>query len=458
MAIRVAVLLALLLPAQASAAVTIGSSLPPWTGDTIECVDAGGCTFVPRTIAGNAVVVPFDGVIVRWSARMPTGADTGPIRLKDVQLTPGGATASGATWLLNPPAVAGATVESTGRMSVRAGDLIGVQLDNGDEIGISPHATFDSTSWFFAPPLTSERPPDSIDTDDFEALFNATIEPDPDHDGYGDETQDNCPQLTEEHLRTCTGRPTMFLSSGFAGIGVVEVGKQMEIRATVGAPTSLAPNVVLRLTLPSALKPVEIRGTEFCTTAANEVTCPLGTMRPGGPKSVVVEALALRPAVAQIRADLTTAVPGSTPTTATDDIRVRTPKACGLAIQAEDGDGRGTSGGDRITGTRGDDNLSGRSGADCLSGRGGDDLLSGGGGNDRVDGGRGDDLMRGAGGNDRLTGGSGADRFEGGSGNDFIDAADGRRDIVRCGDGRDRARVDRLDAVAGCERVRLVRR
>jgi hypothetical protein len=37
----------LALPAAAPAAVTIGSSLPEPTGETVECLDPGGCTFVP---------------------------------------------------------------------------------------------------------------------------------------------------------------------------------------------------------------------------------------------------------------------------------------------------------------------------------------------------------------------------------------------------------------------------
>ena len=56
-----ATLTALLAAATASAATTVGSTLPAWTGETLECVDAGGCTFVPRTISGRSIAVPFDG-------------------------------------------------------------------------------------------------------------------------------------------------------------------------------------------------------------------------------------------------------------------------------------------------------------------------------------------------------------------------------------------------------------
>jgi hypothetical protein len=46
-----------------------------------------------------------------------------------------------------------------------------------------------------------------------------------------------------------------------------------------------------------------------------------------------------------------------------------------------------------------------------------------------------------------LTGGRGADRINA--------AGDDRRDLVRCGRGRDRAVVDRIDRVRGCERTRV---
>jgi hypothetical protein len=43
--------------------------------------------------------------------------------------------------------------------------------------------------------------------------------------------------------------------------------------------------------------------------------------------------------------------------------------------------------------------------------------------------------------------------LKGGPGNDVLLAADGKRDLVDCGKGRDRATVDRIDRVRGCESV-----
>jgi hypothetical protein len=105
---------------------------------------------------------------------------------------------------------------------------------------------------------------------------------------------------------------------------------------------------------------------------------------------------------------------------------------------------RGTPGADALFGLRGDDRLEGGDGPDCLRGGDGGDRLLAGAGGDRALGDTGPDLV---------VGGPGKDRLHGKSGSDRIDAVDGRKDVVSCGSGRDRATVDRADRVVGCERV-----
>jgi Ca2+-binding RTX toxin-like protein len=88
-----------------------------------------------------------------------------------------------------------------------------------------------------------------------------------------------------------------------------------------------------------------------------------------------------------------------------------------------------------------------------LAGGGHDDVILGLAGNDTVAGGAGSDRIHGGPGNDIVTGGSGDDRLYGGPGSDTIYAADGERDTLDCGPGRDRAIVDPFDHVTGCEVV-----
>jgi Ca2+-binding RTX toxin-like protein len=73
-------------------------------------------------------------------------------------------------------------------------------------------------------------------------------------------------------------------------------------------------------------------------------------------------------------------------------------------------------------------------------------------------GGDGHDRLVGGGGHDNLTGGRGTDVIRGGKGRDLIRAIDGRADRVSCGPGIDRAKVDGIDHVKGCERLIAIKR
>ena len=80
-------------------------------------------------------------------------------------------------------------------------------------------------------------------------------------------------------------------------------------------------------------------------------------------------------------------------------------------------------------------------------------MLRGGRGNDSAQGFLGRDKVNGGPGDDTLDGGGGRDRVNGFGGSDQIEARDGKRDRIRCGKGRDSAKVDSKDRVRGCEQV-----
>jgi hypothetical protein len=116
---------------------------------------------------------------------------------------------------------------------------------------------------------------------------------------------------------------------------------------------------------------------------------------------------------------------------------------------------KGSRRGDRILGGDGRDRISGLAGKDCLNGQAGNDKVSGGKAKDTVKGGNGKDKLSGGSGKDKLIGGKGKDRMNGGAGNDRLLARDHKRDVVNCGKGKhDRAVVDRVDKVRGCEKVK----
>jgi Ca2+-binding RTX toxin-like protein len=123
---------------------------------------------------------------------------------------------------------------------------------------------------------------------------------------------------------------------------------------------------------------------------------------------------------------------------------------CTVALQ-------GTNDPDTLTGGGAGEIIFGYGAADRLRGGGGHDCLLGGHGSDRLDGGAGDDRLTGGNGADVLIGGAGSNAYDAGAGNDVVDAVNGRIELVRCGAGKDRARVDRRDRVSSCERVTRVR-
>jgi Ca2+-binding RTX toxin-like protein len=95
----------------------------------------------------------------------------------------------------------------------------------------------------------------------------------------------------------------------------------------------------------------------------------------------------------------------------------------------------------------GDDKVYGGPGADVLTENGGDDLLVGGGGNDTI-------WANG----DKVASNPGEDTIKGGRGNDLINSADGFKDTIDCGSGKDEVTYDQnLDVVrANCEKQTAV--
>jgi Ca2+-binding RTX toxin-like protein len=153
-------------------------------------------------------------------------------------------------------------------------------------------------------------------------------------------------------------------------------------------------------------------------------------------------------------------------------------------------DVRGTQAADRLSFAAGGINLNGDDDTDVtgqfsvllVEGTGGEDVISpqadyasaaarrvllGGGDRDTLTatpdgaflhGGNGRDRLIGGARADNLTGGRGRDLIRGGKGRDLVRAIDDFRDRVSCGPGFDRAKVDGIDRVRGCERLIAVKR
>jgi Ca2+-binding RTX toxin-like protein len=97
--------------------------------------------------------------------------------------------------------------------------------------------------------------------------------------------------------------------------------------------------------------------------------------------------------------------------------------------------------GDANDGESGESDLVGPDVENVTGGSAGDRLIGGPGAN-RLDGGPGDDS---------IVGDAGSDLLLGGAGNDTVDAVDGKKDVLDCGAGRDRASTDKVDQRSSCE-------
>ena len=208
-ALLIAVLTGLTLPAAAPAATTVGSSLRQRADLYVRCSSI--CTAAQSARPGGAgLTVPVDGIITRWRVRAAT---LGMARLRVVrQDESGGWTAVGKSdWFkLDRPHAPGEDVLYTfpAQIRVRPGDAIA--LDRDAKAGGVFHSYGTETSYAvteFSPPLEEDavaRQPTSQRTGR-ELLLNADVENDGDADGFGDESQDNCPTIPNDQSdRPCT--------------------------------------------------------------------------------------------------------------------------------------------------------------------------------------------------------------------------------------------------------------
>jgi Domain of unknown function DUF11/RTX calcium-binding nonapeptide repeat (4 copies) len=437
MAVRFALtLLSLLLvaPAGASAAVTFG---PPANLTADDVPPPGGTdAFLSSPTA------PADGVLVRWTLRR-TGAA--------VSVAPaifrGGSFVTADT----PTTLTDVAVQ----LPVRAGDQLGLRAT-----GAKPRA-FSGTT----------------------LLVAGVIEPDADHDGFGDETQDACPAEASRQVAPCTADIALTMSG--PAFGVVNRDTPYDVTVANHGPSAAA-GVTLTDVVPAGARLVRTDGAGTCTPGAT-LRCTLPPI-PADASSTVTVVLAGTSEGARFRHAVSVAASSTDPTGGDHSASVDTlvtgasvappaptltgPPCVNPAFGGRDDDVLfGSAFGDRLFGRQGRDLLRGREGNDCLwggegadvlDGDGGDDSLWGGDGRDRLFGGTGNDRvlggaksdeLHGATGNDQLFPGTGRDHVWAGPGNDTISARDGSRDVIDCGAGLDRVTADRRDRLRGCEQV-----
>ncbi len=199
----------LLVPASSSAATNFGSRLTNEPSNAGECGSLGPCSFVsfihPSDPDGDPYSggSPVDGVITKFRVRVfGAGGVATRVTLRVANISrpnPGNddnavATPTGTGPTVDVPAPPGVDTpirEFTARLSVAKGQHLG--LDGPPNLWATYNNSGDKFSYVFAPPLVAGQGARGSTSATGELLVAATVEPDSDKDGFGDETQDKCP-------------------------------------------------------------------------------------------------------------------------------------------------------------------------------------------------------------------------------------------------------------------------
>jgi hypothetical protein len=197
-------------PAGATASVTLG---PPDLTNWNSGISPGGeaetffqdylGTFIPTS-------APYDGVVVTFRALFGATPKPKEVRFRVLEQLLG----QRVRGINSTPAFTPEGVEKEiavpARVPIAKDQFIGIDHPHGVSLRI--YLQSETNTWVMPSPpqdgqiATAEPGVSGL------GLLNATIEPDADHDGYGDETQDGCPASPASHT-TCPPAKLVSLSS-----------------------------------------------------------------------------------------------------------------------------------------------------------------------------------------------------------------------------------------------------
>jgi hypothetical protein len=198
-----------LLPGSAAAAPTTFGSLLKNDPTENSCQMVGPCTIVSFiTHSGpegnpDAGGAPVSGVITKFRVRAYAVENPGQVtfRVADISLPDpnnkesalASTTGTGPTVTIKPDETLSEApiTEVSGRLPVKKGQHLA--LDMSPSIAAVYNSNGDKLSYLFAPPLVDGSGQRGSTEVVNELLVQASIEPDADGDGFGDETQDQCP-------------------------------------------------------------------------------------------------------------------------------------------------------------------------------------------------------------------------------------------------------------------------
>lgn len=192
----IAVLGGMALPASGAAATTVGSTLPPTATIANDCLADSGHVTSTLTGVTNPYVATVSGVVTEWRFQADVTGDPGGIAMQTFNRSPSMSfsfTPIQETAVENPVENQVNTFKT--RLPITAGQYVGLRT-----VGLSHGCSYGTSSSDFTDLSTTPSPlpgggEQMYGDGNATAATNvaATIEPDSDADGFGDETQDGCP-------------------------------------------------------------------------------------------------------------------------------------------------------------------------------------------------------------------------------------------------------------------------
>jgi hypothetical protein len=236
----------------------------------------GGSIFEPllvqKTVDGASSVLPFDGVVVRWRVLSSNSANF-RVRVLSPQSGSGlKVLSSSAVESVNvePSPPIGKVTSFATRLSIPAGSYVGLASPTQSLPPIALHVSgATATEYHDAPDGTVITAPGTARS--WEVAYDADIEPDADHDSYGDITQDSCPSSAAVHEGSCPPPPSS--SGSISGNPRPKGGASSN-----GEPRAKAPKIALVKREENGHYAVKIK-----TQQAGTITAQLtGKLKPKG--------------------------------------------------------------------------------------------------------------------------------------------------------------------------------
>lgn len=228
--------------ASTAGATTIGSKCVSNTSGPTTLLVTGGAS-------ASQYVVPFNGILTRWGTDRTLSTFDGKLRALLARyvgsdLTIVSTTDRGFAW----PNTIG---EFSARLPVTAGDILGITSIDSEPRMCNTGLAGDAVSYTGAVAAGDSFTPSGL-IGNIVPVW-AEIEPDADGDGYGDETQDKCPQSAAT-IEAC---PTLSISQQLAASkGVIKLTGAANFDSTLTASAT----VKLPRTKKSKAKTVKING------------------------------------------------------------------------------------------------------------------------------------------------------------------------------------------------------